>query len=383
MKFSLKTAFRFLMSNKAQTFLIVLGIAVGISVQLFISVLIDSLQKNLIEKTIGNSPHITVTEMSGGSVENYNEIIDYTKKEADVSAYDIVTEGPFFVLSGSENISVLLRGISMKDSIYNIKEKIISGNIPENINEVIIGKDFSEKYNINNGDKINFLGFKGGLLRKSATVTGIFDFKVSNLNSTWILTNNITAYDFFGVSNPNKIEFQIKDIFNSDIYSENIKSNFSNTGIKVSEWKEQNSDLLSGLNGQSISSIMIQIFVIVAVALGIASVLIITVLQKSKQIGILKAMGLKNRQTSTIFIFEGLLLGFFGAVIGIAIGMFLLWGFSTFAVNPDKTPIVKLYFGYRYIIISSLVGILSSVISAIIPAGKSAKLDPVEVIRNG
>lgn len=310
MKFSLKTAFRFLMSNKAQTFLIVLGIAVGISVQLFISVLIDSLQKNLIEKTIGNSPHITVTEMSGGSVENYNEIIDYTKKEADVSAYDIVTEGPFFVLSGSENISVLLRGISMKDSIYNIKEKIISGNIPENINEVIIGKDFSEKYNINTGDKINFLGFKGGLLRKSATVTGIFDFKVSNLNSTWILTNNITAYDFFGVSNPNKIEFQIKDIFNSDIYSENIKSNFSNTGIKVSEWKEQNSDLLSGLNGQSISSIMIQIFVIVAVALGIASVLIITVLQKSKQIGILKAMGLKNRQTSTIFIFEGLLLGF-------------------------------------------------------------------------
>jgi len=383
MKFSLKTAFRFLMSNKAQTFLIVLGIAIGISVQLFISVLIDSLQKNLIEKTIGNSPHITVTEMSGGSVENYNEIIDYTRKETDVSAYDIVTEGPFFVLSGSENISVLLRGISMKDSIYNIKEKIISGNIPENINEVIIGKDFSEKYNITTGDKINFLGFKRGLLRKSATVTGIFDFKVSSLNSTWILTNNITAYDFFGVSNPNKIEFQIKDVFNSDIYSENIKSNFSNKGINVSEWKEQNSDLLSGLNGQSISSIMIQIFVIVAVALGIASVLIITVLQKSKQIGILKAMGLKNRQTSTIFIFEGLLLGFFGAVIGIAIGMFLLWGFSTFAVNPDKTPIVKLYFGYRYIIISSLVGILSSVISAIIPAGKSAKLDPVEVIRNG
>ena len=83
--------------------------------------------------------------------------------------------------------------------------------------------------------------------------------------------------------------------------------------------------------------------------LGIASVLAITVIQKSRQIGILKAMGIKNRSASLIFLFEGLLLGIMGAILGVALGLGLGYMFTKFALNPDGTPVIELYIDYGFI----------------------------------
>ena len=86
----------------------------------------------------------------------------------------------------------------------------------------------------------------------------------------------------------------------------------NNPSLKITDWKAQNASLLSGLQGQSISSLMIQIFIVVSVVIAIASILAITVFQKSRQLGILKAMGIKDRQASLIFIYEGLIIGVIG-----------------------------------------------------------------------
>ena len=127
---------------------------------------------------------------------------------------------------------------------------------------------------------------------------------------------------------------------------------------------------------------MIQIFVLVSVVLGIASVLAISVMQKSKQIGILKAMGMTNRSTSFVFLFQGLLLGLFGAILGIALGVGLLVSFTFFVKNPDGSALIPLQIEVGFILVSGGIAVLASLIASMIPASKSKKLNPIDIIKN-
>lgn len=174
---------------------------------------------------------------------------------------------------------------------------------------------------------------------------------------------------------------QSTDVFKADTIAQEIQATLP-TGLTVDNWKDQNSALLSGLNGQSVSSYMIQVFVLISVLLGIASVLAITVVQKSKQIGILKAMGIRDNTASQIFIIEGLLLGLAGAVLGILLGLGLAFAFTRFALNPDGTPVVPLFINPLFIALSAGVAVVVSTLAALIPARNTSKLDPIEVIRN-
>ncbi len=151
----------------------------------------------------------------------------------------------------------------------------------------------------------------------------------------------------------------------------------------MDNWKAQNESLLSGLQGQSASSLMIQVFVMTSVVIAIASVLAIKVVQKSRQIGILKAMGITDRAASMIFLLEGVILGGAGSVIGVSLGVGLLYSFTTFATNPDGTALIDLYLSPAFVVGSGVVAVLAATLAAVIPARKSSKLSPVEVIRNG
>jgi len=172
------------------------------------------------------------------------------------------------------------------------------------------------------------------------------------------------------------------DVFEADLIADAVKTTINDSSLSVLNWKTQNEQLLSGLQGQSISSLMIQVFVMLSVLLGIASVLAITVMQKSRQIGILKAMGIKNRTASLIFLTEGFILGIFGAATGVAFGVGLSVAFTKFALNSDGTPVVPLSFDPNFIALSACVAVLACVLASLIPARKSSKLDPIDIIRN-
>jgi lipoprotein-releasing system permease protein len=144
----------------------------------------------------------------------------------------------------------------------------------------------------------------------------------------------------------------------------------------------ENESLLSGLQGQSISSLMIQVFVIISVVLGISSTLAITVMQKSRQIGIMKAMGIKDRDASFVFLSEGFILGIFGAVGGVLLGLGLSYAFTTFALNSDGTPVVPLFIDPGFITLSGGIALIASILASLTPAIKSSKLTVIEVIRN-
>ncbi|AAK78225.1 MULTISPECIES: ABC transporter permease [Clostridium] len=381
-----RIASKFLRSSKGQTILIILGIAIGVSVQVFIGTLIQGLQKSLVDKTIGSSPQITVTsEDNDGSIDRWEDKIKSIKNSnSKVENVSASTDFSAFIDKNNKTYPVLIRGFEFAnaDKIYKIKDNIKIGREPKDENEVLIGIDLKKDASLKVGDKITIFTPKG--VQKEVKITGVYDLKSSSINDKWILTTLKTSQDMFNYGDKvTAIEMQVKDVFNADVISKDVKSSLNLNDVKISNWKDSNASLLSGLSGQSASSIMIQVFVLVSVVLGITSVLAITVMQKSKQIGILKAMGIKDSAASRIFLFEGLILGIFGAVIGVALGLGWTYSFTKFAVNPDGTPVVPLYLDYKFIVFSVVIAIASACIAAIIPARKSSKLNPIEVIKNG
>ncbi len=387
MKLGLQLALRFLRSSKGQTALIVVGIAIGVSVQIFIGSLIQGLQKSLVETTIGNSPQITITAEAATD----KKINDYQALITKVNAIDdniinvtAVYDSATFISYNDESQSLLLRGFNINEAgrIYNIYDRIYEGKAPVNDNEIILGKQLKEKYELNLNDEVSITTINRDT--KTFKVVGFFDFKVTSLNLNWGITTIDNVHALLDDDKATAIEMQIKEaaIFEADVLATKIITELNNPIYKVDNWKDSNQQLLSGLQGQSVSSYMIQVFVMISVILGIASVLAITVLQKSRQVGILKAMGIKNSTAGYIFLFEGLILGFLGAVLGVLFGLGLAYSFTIFAVNPDNTPVVNLFIDWRFIIISGIIAMIASTLAAAFPAIRSGRLNPIDIIRN-
>lgn len=379
----LKIALRFLRSSRAQTALVVIGIAIGVSVQVFVGTLIDSLQESLVERTVGGSPQVTVTSSTEDPViEAHGDILAEVSGVEDVTAVSVSADSPAFLLAGSRTSSVLVRGwdLAQADAIYGISEAVYDGGLP-GAWEILMGRDLAEEVGVGPGEHLEISLSNG--TRYAFVVSGLFDLKVSSVNLGWVVTPLATAQSMFSFGGGvTSVEFQVRDVFAADSVDAEITSILASYPVSVDNWKDQNEQLLSGLQGQTASSLMIQVFVLAAVVIAIASVLAIKVVQKSRQIGILKAMGMTDRSSSLVFLFEGLILGVGGSVMGVTLGVGLLMSFVTFATNPDGTPLIDLYLDYRFVVGSGVVAVLAAALAAVVPARKSSRLSPIEVIRN-
>ncbi|MGM0410611.1 MAG: ABC transporter permease [Bacillota bacterium] len=403
MKFELKMAWRFLKSGKTQTFLILLGIVIGVAVQTFLGSLITGLQKDLVNQTVGNSPHITILgederprpivtnsddmsriiTYSGGEegINRWREKLETLDNNSELTAVSPVVEGSGFALRGSNNQSVLFRGVDLEraDKIYNIKNRIVSGE--ENIsgNSILIGIELANELELEAGDFMQVRSADG--ITDRFVVNGIFDLESGELNKSWVLMNQQRASTFLGKENEiSSYELQVNDVFSADKIAENLNNEIE--GIKVENWQKNNEQLLTALQSQSSSSIVIQVFVIIAVTLGIASVLAVSVVQKSRQIGILKAMGATNRSVAIVFLLQGAILGIFGSILGSLSGIGLSQLFVNLIRTADGDPLFPVEISLSFIMLSILIATSAGMIAALIPARNSAKLSPMEVIRN-
>lgn len=380
MKLAFQIAKRFLLASKRQTLVIVLGIAVGVSVQVFIGALISGLQTSLVNTTIGSRSQITISleDEYISDYQNLVTLIDNSSDNIKVISPTLTSNGS--LINGDASESILLRGFdfSTADEIYKFEEKFISGSeFPNALNEIALGLNLKENLGIDIGDDIEFLsGIYGNQTFK---VVGFFDFGVNEINNTWVITGLDTVQNIIDEGNVvSNIEMQLNEVFDAEEVTKLEIENEISDEFKITTWISENESLLSGLQGQSISSLMIQIFVIVSVVLGISSTLAITVLQKSKQLGILKAMGIQDGDASLIFLFEGMLLGVFGAILGILLGVGLLYAFTTFSGTD-----IPISINAGFLALSAGIAIAASMIAALSPAIKSSKLSVIEVIRNG
>jgi lipoprotein-releasing system permease protein len=381
-----RIAFRFLGFNKSQTVLIIIGLAVGIAVQIFVGSLLQNLQEGFLNNIVDKSPHVSVVPAEDELfIGDWESLVDEIKEIDGINTIGVTAESPAQALKGNKSLNVLVRGLDpeISKSIYQIDSSVYEGRMPSSGNEILIGKDFSEENGIDIGDTLTLAAVKGFQTTiRNFTVSGLFDLNNPALNNLWVIVTLETAQDFLGLgSNISAIETQVDDVFAADIIADKVEDRLKNDKIVVENWKDLNPTFFSAVSAQSASSYMIQFFVLMSVVIGIASVLSITVIQKSRQLGILKAMGIKDRQAAQIFMFQGLFIGIGGAAVGLILGSILFYGFIQ-AILSSGNSFITADFNIPFMVASAVVAVLSSVGASILPALKSRKLNPMEVIRN-
>lgn len=399
LRFEFSLASRFLTENRTQTLLIILGIAIGVAVMVFLSALIDGLQANLIQKTVGRSPHIVISNkdaangaiktlegkeilLQDGTGNTQRPIVEW-RNIAEALAADKriktvlpVVEGSGLIERGQVSRAILMRGLDLvkADRIYDITGSLVAGNYDVPDGAVLIGKDLAADLGVNVGEPIKLeLSGKDSL---TVVVDGIFDLGVSAINQRWLIMDQRRAGALLGIGDRvSSIEVQVYDVLSADALARDWTMRLP--GFKVTSWQESNASLLAGLRSQSSSSYTIQFFVMLAVILGVASVLAISAVQKSKQIGILKAMGIRTGSVSRVFMIQGLVLGIFGTVLGLGLGLLMSKAFIIMA-KQDYTLLLK-PLTTTVIVLST---ILAATMAAFLPARQVSKIDPIEVIRN-
>jgi lipoprotein-releasing system permease protein len=403
--FEISVALRFLKEGRFQTLLIAIGIAVGIAVQIFLSALIGGLQKDLIQKTVGTAPHITgITQeyipysLLPDSIVAGSRLVSSSKRDRPIRSWEpiilqltkselftVVTpvaEGAGFIFRGEKSLPVIIRGVNLSsiDSIYNITRRIIDGGKDLRPGTIFIGNELAAQLRIQPGSTIRLTTAEG--ISDRFTVEGVFDLQSKILNETWVIMPLVRAQALLNLGNGiSGIETQVPHVFDAAKTTNLLRERFSE--ISWTSWMERNAQLLTALQSQSSSSNMIQILVLIAVTLGIASVLAVSAIQKSRQIGILKAIGATSGTIGRMFLIQGAILGFIGSLLGCFAGYGLVTGFLIGTAKATGIPLFPLAIDPSLYAISIAIATTAGTIAAFIPARRSSKLNPIEVIRNG
>jgi lipoprotein-releasing system permease protein len=403
--FDLFVAFRFLKEGRTQTVLILVGIILGIAVQVFLNALIVGLQASLISRTVGAAPHIVgampdqepipilprddarpvaarvvTNEGNIKPIRDWRPLAAQLEKLGAFTVVNPVAKGPGFVLQGQKSLPVILQGFDLDkaDRLYDIRRRMISGRFETGANGVLIGKEMAAVLRLGVGSTLRITVPNG--TSDLFQINGVFDLESRPVNETWIILSLSRAQILYNLDRGlTDLELQVSDVFSAARKARELKAGFP--ALRWLSWQETNTALLIALQSQSSSSYMIQLFVLLSVTLGIASVLAVSVVQKSRQIGILKALGTPTRKVGRIFVIQGAVLGFIGSLLGAVAGWGLIRVFQTLrAGDASSFPITVTF---DAIALSVLVATLAGTLAAFIPARRAARLQPIDVIRNG
>ncbi|MBE0700871.1 MAG: ABC transporter permease, partial [Acholeplasmataceae bacterium] len=235
MKLAFQIAWRFLASAKRQTLIIVLGISVGVSVQVFIGSLITGLQKSLVDSTIGSSSHITViNETESEFIDDYLAKMDMIASTSEqIGVVSPVLDLGGILEKGELKKEVLYRGfdINLANEIYAFEMKLTEGSgLPVEINDIILGVGLKNELSLEIGNTID-IDILGNM--RTLTVVGFFDFNVAVINRSWGVGIIETLQDIVGDTNKvSSIEMQIKDVFEAENLSLALDVTLASEGLK-------------------------------------------------------------------------------------------------------------------------------------------------------
>jgi lipoprotein-releasing system permease protein len=398
------TATRFMRVGLAQTVLIVSGVALGVSVIVFISALIGGLQANLFRRTLDYQAQIVVLppkdkarplrgEAPEGaratlvqpraqalrSVDQWPRVRDAVLRLPGVLVVAPVVAGPAFVLRGEADKAVNLLGMEPASylRVVALANKMVAGTANVGNADIVIGIELAKELGVRWGDKLNLQANSGETV--PLLITGIFDFgnKASNLRQAYVALR--TAQSLLNLpGGATSLEVNVSDPFAAETTAQAIQTQ---TGLDAESWIVSNSQFFSAIAAQSMSNAIIRFFVGLTAALGIASVLVVSVVQKSKEIGILRATGTTRPQILRLFLLQGALFGLAGSVVGSVAGwlFLLLWG--AVAKNADGTPLFVIEFDPWLFVYAALGATLVGVLAAVFPARQAARLDPAVAMR--
>jgi lipoprotein-releasing system permease protein len=402
MPVALFLALKFMREYRAQTALTVGAVAVGVSVMVFLSALIDGLQVSLIERTLGTQAHVVIRAneeqarpllddpsllrrverpaQRNRSIAEWQRVEQIVRGDADVTATAAAAVGAAFATRGAANRPIVVYGVEPDrfNQIIPVGSRIVRGSFRLEGAETVIGRELAEDLGVDVGDKLRVTTPEG--TDTLLTIRGLFDLGNQQVNERWVVVPLRTGQTLLGLpGGANVVHVKVRAIFEADRVAARLREA---TGLEAESWMEANAQLLIGLRSQSSSSYTIQFFVFLAVAIGIASVLVVSVVQRTREIGILRAMGTPRGRIAAVFVIQGGLVGFVGSIAGAGLGAGLSFLFARLAQNPDGTATFPILLTGQLVAIASVLATLTGVLAAVLPARQAGRLDPVEAIRH-
>ena len=403
MRFEWFIAVRYLREGRAQTALVLGGTTVGVAVLIFLTALISGLQRSLVAQTLSAQSHVLVKAPERvarplaspvgvadriekvpdrvRSIEQWQQVLAALPSIPGVVAVTPTAAGAAFASRGQASKSIALRGID-PDSFSRVIEilpKMKAGRFALEGAEAIIGVALASDLGVGVGDKIRIATPEGR--GDVFTVAGIFDMGNKEVNARWVFVPLRSAQTLLDIpGGATTLEVKVDAIFDAERIAREIQRRHA---LQADSWMDLNQQLLVGLRSQSASSWMIQVLVVLAVALGIASVLGVSVIQKSREIGILRATGTSRGAIQRIFLLEGALVGAAGSALGAVLGSAMALAFAGLARAPTGDPLFPVDLTPGLYLGATAVALLTGTLAAWFPASRAARLEPAEVIRYG
>ena len=396
-------AIRFLLEGKLQSIFIIVGISIGVGVIVFMSAMLTGLQANFIKRVLTSQAHIQilppdqlarpqrhgVQEIEDPiiqrpsqrlvSIDQWQKIRRQLEAMPEISVVTPTAAGSALAKRGDASRAITLNGVEPETYflVVHVPDYLVQGQARLLSDDILIGVELAKDLGANVGDKLNVTTSNGGA--RTLTIIGLLDFGNKGANSRSTFVSLRTAQSLLGMlGGVATIDLSLKDIYAAEDIAQNIQSA---NDVIADSWIKTNAQFFTAIRAQNLTNMLIRVFVGLSVAFGIAAVLVVSVIQRSRDIGILRAMGTSRAQIMRLFLIQGGVLGFFGSLAGSALGGFALIYWHAAARQADGTELFPLVIEFQLFVWTAVLATFTGLMAAMAPALRAAKLDPVVAIR--
>jgi lipoprotein-releasing system permease protein len=413
MPYELQVAIRYLVARRRQAFVSLisfvsaLGVTVGVTALVVALALTTGLQTELRDRMLGSMPHIYVARIADGGVADVAAERTRMLAQPHVVGAAPVVIGPALVRAGERSAFVTLKGVdpAVEGTVTELPARMIAGRFDAlgqplggangpRLDGIVLGRDLAETLGVRTGDVITVLTPEGTLTpmgvmprARSLRVAGVFQLGLYEYDSGYAVVALPTGLRLMSKPYPDFLQLRVDDLYQAHAVAEALVARFGAT-YQVQDFAEMNRSLFNALQLEKMAvSITIGLIVIVA-ALNIVASLVLMVMEKSRDIAILKTMGSSSRSISMVFMLQGTLIGLAGTVTGLVLGITLslvLDRYKLVHIPGDVYQIAYIPFRLEPLALATVAAasILICFIATIYPSRQAARLDPAEALRHG
>ncbi|MGZ5438240.1 MAG: FtsX-like permease family protein [Candidatus Aminicenantales bacterium] len=404
MSFELFVARRYLTTRRTQAFVSVItlisvvGVAIGVAALVIAIALITGFQGDVQAKILGATSHVMVSDLGGRGLEGYEGMAEKIRGIPGVVSVSPVVYNTVLITGSGESSGALVKGIDFERERHGSDwlQRLEAGQIPQaggTRDGLLLGRELALRIGAQVGDVVDIITASStlsplGLMpkRKRFEVTGLFNTGLYEFDSSTALVAIGVAQKLFGLEGrASYIQVKLQDIFAAPAIGEKIKAVLPPV-VYITTWMDLNKSLFSALKlEKNILFLTITLIVVVA-ALNIIASLILMVMEKTRDIGILMAIGATPQMVNRIFFYQGALIGVIGTALGSLLGLgwcALANAFELIKIPVDIYQISYVPFRMRPLDLAVIVGValLICFISTLFPARRAAKIDPVVALK--
>jgi len=404
MNYELFVARRYLTARRKQafisviTFISVLGITIGVMALVIALALITGFQEDVQDKILGASSHIIVSDLTGEGLKNYPQFISSLEGVKGIKFLSPVVYKTVLISGPSKSSGALLKGVdfSLEKKGTPWLQNLEQGEIPSSGAKregILLGQEMAFQIGAGVGDVVTVLTSSTRLSPmgimprwKKLIVTGIFNTGLYDFDVSTALTSLEAAQKFFDLKDRiSHLQIRLDNIFEAQKIAKQIKTILP-PFMYATTWMELNKSLFSALKLEKKVMFLTITLIVVVAALNIIASLILMVMEKTRDIGILKAMGATSQNIKKIFFLQGAIIGFIGTTAGVTLGLVLCWLaniFKLIKVPVDIYQISHVPFHIKIFDLMLVIGVtlLISLLSTLFPSHRAAKIDPVIALK--